>query len=157
MTDEGLEILKVYEVFKDRMYLDDVGKPTIGYGHVILPGEHFDEPITEDEALELLHKDVEKHESEMLSMVSVPLTLWQRDALSMLMFNIGGDNFRTSTLRKELNAGADAPVIADQFTRWVFAKKRRLRGLVKRRNAEAARFLGANPILCLSIYHGGDL
>ncbi|WP_173506474.1 lysozyme, partial [Marinobacterium sp. xm-m-383] len=74
----------------------------------------------------------------------VPLTQPQYDALASFIFNLGGANFRTSTLLRKLNA-YDYVGAADEFLRW--NKQRQggqmvvLRGLTKRREEERALFL----------------
>lgn len=157
MTERGLAMLKMFERFEPEVYPDAVGKLTVGYGHLVKPGEAFDAPLTEPEAVDLLGRDVEVHEREMLELVSVPLLDHQRDALVSFVFNSGATNFRNSTLRKLLNAGYPHHEVADQFPRWVFGtdekgRKVKLRGLVRRRNVEAALFLGAGPELLRAIY-----
>lgn len=44
-----------------RVYKDGAGNPTIGYGHLIKPGEKFDKNLTEAEARVLLAKDIKDH------------------------------------------------------------------------------------------------
>ena len=53
-----LEMLKRHEGLNLKPYADTVGKTTIGYGHLIEPGEHFTE-ITLEQAEELLEKDLQ--------------------------------------------------------------------------------------------------
>lgn len=40
------------------VYKDHLGNPTIGYGHLVLPGESFPCGLTEEEADKLLAKDI---------------------------------------------------------------------------------------------------
>ena len=70
----------------------------------------------------------------------MPLTQNQFDALLSLEYNIGITYFKSSTLLRLLNQGKynDA---ANQFDRWVYANKKKLAGLVKRRSIEKALFL----------------
>lgn len=42
-----------------RVYKDSLGKNTIGYGHLVLPGENYSRGLTESEADNLLDKDIE--------------------------------------------------------------------------------------------------
>ena len=39
ITDEGLGLIKRFEGFSPTIYLCSAGYPTIGFGHVVLPGE----------------------------------------------------------------------------------------------------------------------
>lgn len=158
MTSAGLGMVKMFEQYRAEVYLDAVGKPTVGYGHLVRPGEVFDHPLTQEEALELLRKDVDEHEAETLALVKVPIQPHEQDALVSFVFNTGATAFETSTMLKMLNDGKPRADVADQFTRWVYGtkdgKKVRLPGLVKRRNVEAALFLGAGRDLVRSIYLG---
>lgn len=73
-------------------------------------------------------------------MVKVPLTQNQYDALVSLVFNIGRGSFARSSLLKKLNAG-DMTGAAQEFPRWVYAKGKKLPGLITRRNDEMELFL----------------
>jgi len=161
MTDEGVAMVKMFERFRARRYRDQGGKWTIGWGHLIRAGEMFAEPMSLDDGDALLRADIDVHEREMLSRIRVPLQECEQDALASLVFNIGGDNWRTSTILERVNAGGARGAIANEFTQWVKVtdpatkKKVTSRGLMKRRNAEAARYLGAWSRLVETIYLGG--
>jgi hypothetical protein len=51
---QGIDLIKHFEGLRLTRYLDAVGKPTIGYGHLILPNERFAGPITASQAEALL-------------------------------------------------------------------------------------------------------
>ena len=53
-----MNLVQKFEGLSLTRYGDATGLATIGYGHLIKPGEHYEE-ITEDEALELLHGDLQ--------------------------------------------------------------------------------------------------
>ena len=139
-TDRGIALIKEHEGFGATAYLCPAGKKTIGYGHVILPGESFKEPMSKLDGPTLLQKDLRRFEAAVGRLVTVDLSQEQFDALVSLTFNIGEENLRTSTLLKRLNEGKYRDAAA-QFTRWVYSKKKKLPGLVKRRAAEKALFL----------------
>ena len=65
----------------------------------------------------------------------------QFDALVSFVFNMGVGAFSTSTMLKFINAN-HFPLAAGQFDRWVYAKGKKLEGLVKRRKEEKELFLG---------------
>ena len=67
----------------------------------------------------------------------------QLDALVSLAFNIGPKRLRRSTLVKLIRRGADAAAIRREWMRWVYAGGKRLEGLVRRREWEAARFFAS--------------
>ncbi|MHB9147973.1 MAG: glycoside hydrolase family protein [Candidatus Amoebophilus sp.] len=49
-----------YEGCSLKVYKDVAGIETIGYGHVVLPGDDFSKEITHKKALALLHQDTEE-------------------------------------------------------------------------------------------------
>jgi len=66
----------------------------------------------------------------------VPLTDGQFDALVSFTYNLGSGALQRSTLRRVINRKNHQNVPA-QLMRWVWAGGRKLRGLVRRREAEA--------------------
>jgi len=138
ITKDGLRLIKQFEGFEPEIYLDAAGLPTIGYGHLIHPGEHrmFQNGISESAAEALLAKDVWSAERAVLRLIKVPLTDSQFDALVSFTFNLGGGALQRSTLRRKVNREEHAEV-PHEFMRWVWAGGRRLRGLIRRREAEA--------------------
>lgn len=138
ITQEGINLIKEFEGFEPEIYLDAAGLPTIGYGHLIRKGEHkmFENGISESAAGALLAKDVWVAERAVLRFIKVPLTDSQFDALVSFTFNLGGGALQRSTLRRKVNREEHYEV-PDQFMRWVWAGGRRLRGLIRRREAEA--------------------
>ena len=139
MTKKGLDLIKHFEGFSPLEYTCVGGKRTIGYGHVICPGEDFTAGVTEEQAEELLAEDVGIAEEAVIRLVEVPLTPHQFDALVSFVFNVGRRNFEGSTLLRRLNAG-DYDGAAGEFKRWKYAGGRVCRGLVRRREAEAELF-----------------
>ncbi len=137
---QGVDLIKQFEGLRLNRYLDAVGKPTIGYGHLILPSERFDRPLSASAAEALLRQDLRGAEQAVHQLVRVPLTQQQFDALICFVFNLGGGRLRTSTLGRYLNAGAYAKA-ADQFLVWNKAGGKPLAGLTRRREAERKLFL----------------
>jgi lysozyme len=120
------------------------GTLTIGYGHTnlsgfpptIVPGMR----MTEAEASLLLSKVLAAvYEPAVRRLVKVPLSQNEYDALVSFCYNCGAGNLSRSTLLKRLNAG-DYAGAAQQFMAWTRSKGIVLRGLVRRRQAEAALF-----------------
>lgn len=122
-------------------YLDAAGKLTIGYGHLILPGEDFTGPLTPERAKALLASDVKKSERSVNTLVQPAIHQYQFDALNSFTFNLGGGNLASSTLLKRVNAKRDADA-AMEFMRWVNAGGKKLLGLVNRRQAESLMYQG---------------
>lgn len=88
----------------------------------------------------LLTTDLIVHCNNVTKLVKVPLNQNQFDALVSFEFNIGYGAFNSSTLLKLLNQGKYIDA-ANQFERWVYANKKVLPGLVKRRAAEKELFI----------------
>lgn len=142
ISDRGLDIIKAHEGLRLEMYYCPANKPTIGYGHVILPSEQdlMTRTITREEAEQILRSDVGIAERAVGDLVAVELNQNQFDALVSFVFNIGVGNFRSSTLLKRLNE-EDYNGAASQFERWVYANRRVLPGLIRRREEERDLFL----------------
>jgi lysozyme len=142
ITQTGIDLIKYYEGFVPKTYICPAGKPTIGYGHVVLPGEKFT-TLDESAAEKLLIQDLQKVQLCIKTNVEIPLTQNQFDALCAFIYNIGTTAFINSTLLKMLNAGD--PDASDQFLRWCKAKNKDgqyvvLPGLQKRRQSEKDLF-----------------
>lgn len=137
----GLSHIKGWEKLRLVRYLDAGGKPTIGYGHLIKPGEFLDK-ITEAEANALLLKDLGAAIEAVNKYVNVQLTQSQFDGLVSFVFNVGVGAFRSSTLLKLLNRG-DIAGVRLQFGKWVYIGNQPSAGLVNRRTADLRLFDGA--------------
>ncbi len=135
LSAEGLDLIKKSEGFRDRVYRDVAGFPTIGYGHLIKPTESFPDGIAEPQAAAILASDVQEAEQAVARLVKVALTQGQFDALVDFCFNLGAGRLASSTLLRELNAGHhDAAAL--QLLAWDHAKGVVNSGLKARRQAE---------------------
>lgn len=142
----GLDIIKHFEGLRLKAYQDSVGIWTIGYGHTSMAGPPDVKPgmtITTAEAEEILKRDLGIFEKGVDDAVTVSVNSNQFSALVSFAFNVGLSALRDSTLLRKLNSG-DYSGAADEFPRWVYADGTQLPGLVRRRNAERALFLGQN-------------
>lgn len=144
-----VDLIKRFESFSARPYLCPAGVWTIGYGHT--EGVTKESPrITEPEACDLLAADLEKYSAAVARLVKVPLKQHQFDALVSFAYNVGPDEdadtiaegLGDSTLLAKLNQGF-YEAAGREFLRWTKSKGRVLGGLVKRRAAEQALFMGA--------------
>ena len=140
INQDGLDLIKHHEGFSTKVYICPAGHPTIGYGHLILSHEDFSKGITKLQAEDLLRKDVQIAERAVLRLISVPLTDGQFNALVSFTFNLGGGALQRSTLRRKINREEHTEV-PEQFMRWVWAGGRRLKGLVRRRDAESKIYM----------------
>lgn len=135
---QGIALVKQFEGCRLSAYLDSVGIPTIGVGHI--HGVSMGDTITQDEADELLHGDLLITEEYVTKAVWAPLLQEEFDALVSLVFNIGGGAFQKSTLLRKLNA-MDYDGAADAFLSWDKAGGNVIPGLARRRAAERELFL----------------
>lgn len=140
ISGAGINLIKQFEGFVPTPYNDGYGNLTIGYGHKIRPGERFGR-ITESQALQLLAEDVGGAEEAVNSLVAVPLTQSQFDALVSLVYNWGEGNFSQSSHLKRLNAGDYAGAAQRLGEHPVTSGGVYSRGLANRRAAEKALFL----------------
>jgi lysozyme len=139
INEAGLELVKGFEKLRCNVYLDAIKIPTIGYGHALIT-KPYPEMITPEQAEEFLKKDIEKAEKAVLRLINIPLTDNQFSALISFTFNLGGGALQRSTLRMKVNRKEHSEVPAE-FMRWIYADGKRLKGLVKRRKAEAALYI----------------
>jgi lysozyme len=139
MNRAGVDLIKKYEGFRGECYLCPGGKPTIGYGHAILPGDAFDEPITEDFAEKLLLRDIAKFEARVVDIVHTDVTENQLAALVSFAYNLGVAALRDSTLLRLVN-NHNMKSAALEFGRWNHAGGKVLAGLTARRQAERELF-----------------
>lgn len=150
MSEAGMERIRAHEAFEAEIYDDGAGNETIGYGHLVLPDEDYAGGITEAEAIELFHRDVERVVNPSLDRVTVDLTQNQVDALGSFIFNVGPKSFERSLL-PALNSGRLTEV-TDEMAEYVTGSDQgsgeriTLRGLVKRRRDEIALFHDPTPL-----------
>jgi lysozyme len=137
----GIEQIKTFEGFRSMPYEDGVGKLTVGYGHMIVPGDGCvaGSPITMGQATELLRKDLHIAE-EAVNGCGVELTQNEFDALVSFTYNLGVNAFEHSTLLKLLKMGRKNEA-AGEFPAWCMAGGKRNEGILNRRFAEQDCFL----------------
>lgn len=137
-SDMGIMLIKNFEGLRLTAYQCSAHVWTIGYGHTagVKPGD----TITVDQAGQFFRDDLSQFEVAVSSLVSVPLSQHQFDALVSFTFNLGESNLKNSTLLKKLNAG-DYSGAAEEFPRWNRADGRVVEGLTRRRLAERDMFL----------------
>lgn len=138
---EGIAKIKQWEGLRKNAYQDSGGVWTIGYGHTSAAGApkvYAGMTITDDEAEEILRRDLAKFEERVNRLVKVPLTDNQFATLVSFDFNTG--SLHSSTLLKKLNAG-NYEAVPGELSKWVKVtkggKKMTVTGLVNRRAAEA--------------------
>ncbi len=141
-TQRGIDLIKRFEGLRLKAY-----KPvktekyyTIGYGHY---GADVTEGmvITEQQAEELLRKDLQKFENGVSDLTKgVELKPQQFDALVSFAYNVGLGAFEKSTLLRKVKNNPNDWTIKSEFLKWRLAGGKVLEGLVKRRQAEAGMY-----------------
>ncbi|MFT6072617.1 MAG: GH24 family phage-related lysozyme (muramidase) [Alphaproteobacteria bacterium] len=116
------------QIFKNRLVINQYLK------------DLFYNPLSPQQVDVLLEKDIAHFAKHIKPLIKVPLLPHQNMALISLTFNIGVTAFKNSTLLKKLNR-SEYRQAAQQFDRWIYAKGKRLKGLIKRRSAEKKLFL----------------
>jgi len=130
-------IIKEFEGEYLDAYLDPVTTRNPDTGKKIKLGDKIDKAT----ALRWLRLDTEKVRESVKKMVKVPINARQLDALTSFVYNVGPTAFADSTMLKLLNNKTDKRIVANQFDRWVYAKRVKLPGLVRRRKLEKELFL----------------
>ena len=157
MSDNGINWLKGKEnkVLDKQgnhiIYDDQTGRPvntneplprgaTIGYGHLIKPGEDFRNGISEAKVTELLRVDIATAERAVRENITVPLTQNQFDALASLAYNIGIKNFADSTVVNYINnpnfQSSVYPNLESAWKAWNRSQGQISNGLINRRQNE---------------------
>jgi lysozyme len=124
-----------WEGLRLKVYQDQAGNPTIGYGHKLLPGESFPNGITQDQAAQMLQSDIAAAQAAVTEHVKVPLSTNQFSALVDWVFNLGAGKVQHSTLLQRLNAG-DYSAVPSELARWKYIDGAPSDGLANRRADE---------------------
>lgn len=145
-------VVKRIEGFFATPYDDNGARPggtwTIGYGTIIdasgNPVTPATPPITEADAENLLRRDMEGAARDVRLRVKVPLAMCEAAALISWTYNLGGGSLGKSTMLTRINANLKAEVPAE-MRKWINQENKPLVGLLRRRWAESAIFIGLDP------------
>jgi lysozyme len=117
------------------------GINTIGYGNTYYTnGKKVslqDPKITIVQAEELIKHSLSTYEKAVDSFCRDDISQSQFDALVSFAYNLGTGNLQKSTLIKKVNLNPKDVTIADEFLKWNKANGTVLKGLTRRRQAEA--------------------
>ena len=140
-SSKGIELIKSFEGFYAEPYLCPANVVTIGYGTTRYPnGKKVtlnDSPITEAVAIEYLKDCLIKFERDVDAFCRDDINQNQFDAIVSFCYNVGSSALKSSTLLKKLNVNPNDPNLAQEFAKWNKGGGRVLKGLVRRRKAEA--------------------
>lgn len=150
-SEAGIKLIKAFEGLHDgntstpilEPKQDPAGYPTIGWGtRYDKNGNEVTmqtQPITLEEAEQLLKRDLLKFESTVNTVIKIDLNQAQFDALVSLCYNIGSGAFSGSRIAVAINKGLVKPY---HFFDYVNAKGIKLDGLVQRRFEECLLYFG---------------
>jgi lysozyme len=146
-------VVKRVEGFFAQPYDDNGALPggtwTIGYGTIRDAAGNAVTPstpaITEAQAVKLLMRDMKRAALDVRTRVRTPLLAYEAAALISWTYNLGDGALGSSTMLRKLNAGEKTAVPAE-MRRWINQGGKPLVGLLRRRWAEAAIFVGKDPV-----------
>lgn len=145
ITPAGLALIQRWESCKLSAYLDSGGLPTIGWGTTRYPDGtrvQLGDICTQEQADMWLRSEVSYTEKLVDDLTTDSLRPEQFDALVCFTYNVGVSAFRRSTLRRLVNTHSYDPGIPQAFRMWVYDNGKFVQGLMNRRNAEIAHYLG---------------
>lgn len=142
VSNRFIGLIEQFEGFRAKCYQDTGGVWTIGFGHACPAGDPFRNSIlTREQAEALLRKDVQHAVEAVNTHVTVPLKQEQFDALVDFVYNVGAGAFASSTLLRKLNAG-HCCAVPDELRKWTRDNGQVIAGLIARRRAEIALYVG---------------
>ena len=136
----GKDLIKRFEGCKLKAYKCPANVWTIGFGNTFYEdGTKVKEGdvITQERADELFDIIISDFVRMTDALVKSDVTENNFSALVSFTFNVGTGNLRKSTLLKKVNANPKDPSIRAEFMKWTRANNVVLKGLVRRREAEA--------------------
>ena len=140
INEEGKKLIKRFEGCKLKAYKCPAGVFTIGYGSTFYEdGTKVKEGdvITQERADELFDVIISDFVRMTDALVKSDVTENNFSALVSFTFNVGTGNLSKSTLLRKVNANPKDPSIRAEFMKWTKANNVVLKGLVRRREAEA--------------------
>ena len=136
ISQQGLDLLIAREGKRNTVYLDSVGKPTCGVGHMdesLVVGDVWSNEKVE----EVLRNDLARFEAAINKAVNVGLEQYQFDALVSWLFNVGtGWAYKPARLIRLVNENKLEMAVAE-FDRWHIPPE-----ITRRRNGEREQFAG---------------
>lgn len=126
-------LVMAWEGYRPAPYRDVLAIPTVCWGHAYAENRSY----TRAECEALLDADLQAAYADVRRCIAVPLKDNEAAALTSAVYNIGPRVVCGSTLQRLANAGQPAGVWCKQLLRWDRAGGRQVRGLTRRREAEA--------------------
>ncbi len=147
MTQEGLDLIKRFEGWRDHWYKCPANVWTCCYGHTEAAGSPKYEPnrkFSRDEGERILKADLKKYEEAVRKAVKVDLNDEQYSALVSFTYNVGPGNLLKSSVLKAVNEKR-FDLVPSRLALWNKGGGKVLKGLVDRRSAEADLFMKDEP------------
>jgi len=159
MIKRGVDLVTLFEGYSSTPYRCSAGVWTIGFGTTRYPNgkrvTKFDPECTRGKAEAWLHHELVKAERAVIRYCKPYLNDIQRAALASFVYNLGSGAFRASTLRRRINSN-DWEDVPYQLSRWNKAGGRVLRGLSRRRAAEAELWCEGVNCYSESVFNRSD-
>jgi len=152
VSTTGENFIKGYEEYHEKVYDDEFGNLTVGYGHKVVPEDNLKlgDIITPSQITAFWNADILKAETGINKHPKVSkFTQAQYDAVASLVFNAGTNHIisNTNDLYKALNKNTFVKnEVVKGFTVTIAGGVRQL-GLVKRRNAELDMFFATDGMI----------
>ena len=151
ISEAGLSLIQEFEGFRDKAYQDSAGIWTIGFGTTHYPNGNAvkeNDTCTAVEATEYLLSDVQGAVNSINHLTwNKPLNHAQFDSVVSFAYNLGINALKNSTLYKKASVNPDDetiyrydpenPAKTCEFTKWVNAGGKQVKGLLIRRMKEA--------------------
>ncbi|UIK20668.1 lysozyme [Rhizobium leguminosarum] len=161
---KGIDVTKKGEGWVPNRYNDAAGYCTVGYGHLLKKSKcdgtgnevEFLKGISLNRGEELLIEDMRS--AQITVQLTAPEDLDDGEYASLVdfTFNVGGANFKNSTLLKVVKQ-KHFERVPEQFNRWTKAGGKEIKGLKNRRTAEIKLFFDGKPIPKPAPIPGEDL
>jgi len=136
ISEEGKDLIKLFEGVRLKAYKCSAGVPTIGFGNTYYPNGDkvkIGDTITLEQARDLFDDLIVRYERIVNSKLKVDVKQNEFDALVSHTYNTGG----STTLFKLVNMEANKDKIKDWFlTKYITANGKVLQGLKNRRLKE---------------------
>ena len=143
ISDKGITLIHSFESCKLNAYKDPGSKDglpvTIGWGSTMYTdGKRIKlgDVITQTQADELFVFEI-MSKSNVLTAMNLKINQNQYDSLCSFIFNLGMASFNSSTLLKKIKLNPKDESIRAEFMKWINNDGKVLKGLIRRRKAEA--------------------
>ena len=140
ISQKGIELIKHFESCRLAAYLCPAGVPTIGWGNTTYENGvkvQLQDAISQGRADDLLMNAISLREFYINKHLPGLVNQDKFDALCSFVYNIGIGNFLKSSLFKKVQWDTNDKKVHHCFMMWVYAKKKKLPGLIRRRKSES--------------------